>query len=135
MKKTLMVTILTIVAVVLLTNTYSVYAWEDCPKGMINDEAPGACSKFIDTDGNGICDHSEPAPEDRVEAEKDTQDAIINQENNTTTTGSEAAGRTQSQTAKDNNTIAILSILIPLVAIIIYVLINKKGVKKNLHED
>jgi len=43
-----------------------VYAWDDCPKGLINDPYPGDCAKYIDTDNNGICDHSEPAPEDRV---------------------------------------------------------------------
>lgn len=41
-------------------------AWDDCPLGLENDPAPGECSRYIDTDKNGICDHSEPAPEDRL---------------------------------------------------------------------
>ncbi|MBN2250721.1 MAG: hypothetical protein JW724_01430 [Candidatus Altiarchaeota archaeon] len=40
--------------------------WDDCPFGLVNDTAPGSCGRFIDTDGDGICDHSEPAPEDRI---------------------------------------------------------------------
>ncbi|HNT29760.1 MAG TPA: hypothetical protein PKL83_02300 [bacterium] len=42
------------------------YAWDDCPFGLENDPYPGDCARYIDTDGNGICDLSEPAPEERV---------------------------------------------------------------------
>lgn len=40
-------------------------AWDDCPLGLENDEYPGECPRYIDTDNDGICDHSQPAPEDR----------------------------------------------------------------------
>jgi len=43
-------------------------AWDDCPLGLENDPAPGECSKYVDTDNNDICDHSEPAPENRLTA-------------------------------------------------------------------
>lgn len=38
-------------------------AWEDCPMGKVlcNEK----CGLFIDTDNDKICDHSQPAPEDR----------------------------------------------------------------------
>ncbi|MBN1162524.1 DUF4405 domain-containing protein [Patescibacteria group bacterium] len=42
-------------------------AWLDCPFGRINDPSPGLCNRYVDSDGNDICDHSEPAPSDRVE--------------------------------------------------------------------
>lgn len=41
------------------------YAWDDCPFGLEDDAYPGDCARYIDTDGDGICDHSQPAPEDR----------------------------------------------------------------------
>lgn len=61
----------TVILVLILTfavsfKSVSVYAWDDCPKGEVNDPYPGECARYIDTDQNGICDHSEPAPEDRV---------------------------------------------------------------------
>jgi hypothetical protein len=31
----------------------------DCPHGEVNCEYPGNCGKYIDTDNNDICDHSE----------------------------------------------------------------------------
>ncbi len=48
-----------------LLTPQTIFAWDDCPKGLTNDPYPGNCARYIDTDGNGICDHSEPAPEDR----------------------------------------------------------------------
>lgn len=43
-------------------------AWDDCPLGEVNDTAPGDCARYVDTDSNDICDHSELAPEDRLTA-------------------------------------------------------------------
>lgn len=40
------------------------HAWDDCPHGEVNDEYPGECAKYIDTDGDRI----QPAPEDREDA-------------------------------------------------------------------
>ena len=39
-----------------------VSAWDDCPRGLVNDTYPGACSRYIDTNKDGICDHSQPEP-------------------------------------------------------------------------
>ncbi|AIJ05975.1 hypothetical protein JH146_1132 [Methanocaldococcus bathoardescens] len=41
------------------------FAWDDCPFGKTNSSCyyPGECGRYIDTNNNGICDHSEPAPE------------------------------------------------------------------------
>jgi len=47
-------------------STPSAMAWDDCPFGKENDPYPGDCSRYIDTDNDGICDHSQPAPEDRI---------------------------------------------------------------------
>ena len=40
-------------------------AWDDCPYGEVDCPHPGDCSRYIDTDGDGICDHSQPVPKDR----------------------------------------------------------------------
>jgi len=39
--------------------------WNDCPYGEI--DCGGLCSQLIDTDNDGICDHSQLAPEDRTD--------------------------------------------------------------------
>jgi hypothetical protein len=48
--------------VVSLTATVAV-AWEDCPYGLVNDPWPGLCRRYIDTNDDGVCDHSQPEPE------------------------------------------------------------------------
>lgn len=37
-------------------------AWDDCPLGMTNDPYPGACRRYVDTNNDGLCDHSQPQP-------------------------------------------------------------------------
>lgn len=55
-------------------------AWDDCPFGNVNDEYPGDCARYIDTDNDGICDHSQPAPEDRIAAKSQTDSTQITNE-------------------------------------------------------
>jgi len=37
-------------------------AWADCPKGLVNDPYPGRCGRYVDTNGDDICDLSQPKP-------------------------------------------------------------------------
>ncbi len=53
--------------VLTMLNISTVIAWDNCPFGEINDTYPGNCGRYIDTDNDGICDLSQPAPENRVE--------------------------------------------------------------------
>ncbi|ABR56471.1 hypothetical protein Maeo_0890 [Methanococcus aeolicus Nankai-3] len=48
----------------ILSSLSTIYAWDDCPYGITDSSCtfPGECGKYIDTNNNGICDHSEPAP-------------------------------------------------------------------------
>ncbi len=41
---------------------YLAFAQEvDCPYGLVNDPAPGRCSRYVDLNNNNICDLSEPS--------------------------------------------------------------------------
>ena len=59
------ITLLTIIFILVIFNSISIYAWDNCPFGLEDDPYPGECKRYIDTDGDGICDLSQPAPEDR----------------------------------------------------------------------
>jgi len=59
------ITLLTIIFILVVFNSISIYAWDNCPFGLENDPYPGECKRYIDTDGDGICDLSQSAPEDR----------------------------------------------------------------------
>jgi len=43
----------------------SALAWDDCLHNEIDCSYPGDCVRYIDTDNDEICDHSQLAPEDR----------------------------------------------------------------------
>ena len=66
------ITLLTIILILVVFNSISIYAWDNCPFGFEDDPYPGECKRYIDTDGDGICDLSQPAPEDR-----DTSIALV----------------------------------------------------------
>lgn len=102
-----------------------VCAWDDCPKEMVNDEYPGSCPRYIDTDENGICDHSEPAPEDRIDNKNQNKEISEKQ------TKSSIAFTDDSKTENTLNLSAIsfLSIFIPLIALIGYAAVYK--IKQN----
>lgn len=86
-------------AIILITSTTgvdSVYAWDDCPKGKVNDPYPGDCARYIDTDNNGICDHSEPAPEDRESGSSENIDNLTT-ENSSNNVIKDTVGQTETK--------------------------------------
>jgi len=48
-----------VVILIALLTPIAVYAWNDCPYGTVNDPFPGQCPRYIDSNQNSICDHSE----------------------------------------------------------------------------
>jgi len=98
-----------------------VYAWDDCPKGMVNDEYPGSCPRYIDTDENGICDHSEPAPEDRISNQDQNKEISEKQTENSIASTYDS----KTENALNVNVISFLSIFIPLIALLGYATVYK----------
>lgn len=43
-----------------------VIAWDDCPYGLVNDPYPGSCRRYVDTNHDGYCDHSQLIPASNV---------------------------------------------------------------------
>ncbi len=81
--------IIFILLVSILIST-TVLAWEDCPSGEVMCE--GECGLFVDTDNDGICDHSQPAPGEKNDGlaqaeitEEELHDLISGQELRTKT--------------------------------------------------
>lgn len=69
------ITLSTIIFILIAFSSISIYAWDNCPYGLEDDPYPGECKRYIDTDGDGICDRSQPAPENR------NASVILNEEN------------------------------------------------------
>jgi hypothetical protein len=86
---------LILVAVVVLTMAGMVFgfalpdaalAWNNCPKGLTNDPYPGACRRYVDTNGDGICDlsQSEPAASTTTSLPVSTTDTVTTSTTSTT---------------------------------------------------
>jgi len=56
-------------------------SWLDCPYGKINDPYPGSCGRYIDINGNKICDHSEAAPAEGLNLNQKLPEKVNNQIN------------------------------------------------------
>ena len=121
MRKKTLILLLLIFTFLLPVTSGGVYAWDDCPKGLVNDEYPGECSRYVDTDGNGICDHSEPAPEDRV----DTEDINTKTPERQTESPITPVDNNRTENAPSKGVMIFLSIFIPLAALVGYASVYK----------
>jgi hypothetical protein len=73
-----------------------------CPYGLVNDPYPGQCSRYIDGDGNGICDLSQT-----YSSTTTSQDSSDSSTDSTTDTTSSSAGHgngSLNDSVGDNNT-------------------------------
>jgi len=48
-----------VVLLIIILTPIAVYAWNDCPYGLLNDPFPGSCPRYVDTNHDDICDHSQ----------------------------------------------------------------------------
>jgi len=71
------ITLLTMIFILVAFGSISIHAWDNCPLGLEDDPYPGECKRYIDTDGDGICDRSQPAPENRNTNTTSNQENII----------------------------------------------------------
>lgn len=92
-----------------------VFAWSDCPFGKVNDPFPGSCARFLDSDNDGICDHSQPAPGERLKTE-------VQKENN----------QREQKTGKEYN-LGIISFILLLAYGISSWLVKAKKIKLTAH--
>ncbi len=55
---------LLLIAVIMFCSGQLVFAWDDCPYGKTNDncEFPGECGRYVDTNQDNVCDHSQEKP-------------------------------------------------------------------------
>ena len=83
------ITLLTLIFILVAFSSISIYAWDNCPFDLDDDPYPGECKRYIDTDGDGICDLSQPTPEDRDAKENvsDINDSKYPEEINEKVTG------------------------------------------------
>ena len=130
LKKHFISTCLTITLFFFILASPTLLAWDNCPFGIINDEYPGDCGRYIDTNNDGICDQSQPNP-----ATSQNQEV----ENNETSTTEEQLLSEETITEKSiltnkNIIILIASFLITALGIITTKILTKKQLLSTMKE-
>lgn len=126
MKKIFLIIILSMIFTQFLSFNIAA-AWDDCPFGFEDEPYPGTCWRYVDTNGDGICDHSQSKPNSE-ESEVANQDQIDYQ------------GETNQDQGllEDRNTrkviVMIISFIITLIAIILTKILVKKKILSKFKE-
>ena len=76
----LLLTILT----ALIFFSISSLAWDDCPFGYEDEPYPGTCWRYVDTNNDGICDHSQSDPAEEAQDENAEVDSSLQQQKSST---------------------------------------------------
>jgi hypothetical protein len=101
------------------------HGWDNCPFGEVNENYPGSCGRYIDTDNDNICDLSQPHPEYREK---------INEENN----DENNSGYSTNSGSKSKSGINYFFVPIAAFLFIIYLttlyLSRKKKIKPSQHK-
>ena len=122
--------LITLLLYIFILKPFPVYAWDDCPKGIVNDPYPGDCARYIDTDNNGICDHSEPAPEDRVKEVREI--SSVSEKAQLAATNTAPTSNLNPSNASPSKPFLAFSIVVShLAGILIYVSYKKARLRKS----
>ena len=74
--------------------------WDDCPYGEIDEEFPGTCGKYIDTNSDDLCDHSQTNPTiNSVSSDTSNQEQIAKEVHYDFITGKELKTKTVEEVA------------------------------------
>ncbi|MBM4240594.1 MAG: hypothetical protein FJ150_02815 [Euryarchaeota archaeon] len=115
-----------ILILIIVFTPIAIYAWNDCPYGLINDPYPGQCPRYTDTNNDGLCDHSQSPPQ--------TEDTTTN----TTETGGKGKRKVQDNnqtttvnTVQEKPAITTNYYLIPLTIFLVLLYISSYLLYKN----
>ena len=99
----------------------SALAWDDCPFGFEDEPFPGTCWRYVDTNGDGICDHSQSKPtNDKSEIKNQDQIDLQGQTNN------------GQNLLENRNTRQVIVMIISFSITLIAIILTKALVKKEL---
>lgn len=115
-----------VVLLIVLLTPIAVYAWNDCPYGLLNDPFPGQCPRYTDTNQNNICDHSE-SPSSTTLNNSTNQQTSVNDSNGTVSDVQEAS----SVPAESYNLIPLATTTL-ILYLVSYLLYLEDRLKRNM---
>lgn len=111
-----------VVILIALLTPIAVYAWNDCPYGTVDDPYPGQCPRYVDTNQNKICDHSESPSSGSLSNVSVTEQASNSAANNNGTSNPNDIQNANSVPPENFNLIPVVitTIIIYLVTYLLY---------------
>lgn len=61
----------------LLLSVSGAAQWELCPFGEVDDPYPGLCGRYADSDSDGLCDYSQPDPQERESPTQESTTSLM----------------------------------------------------------
>lgn len=116
-----------VVLLIVLLTPIAVYAWNDCPYGLLNDPFPGQCPRYTDTNQNDICDHSESPSSTTLNSSSTNQQTGVNDGNGTVSDVQEAS----SVPAESYNLIPLATTTL-ILYLVSYLLYLEDRLKRNM---
>ncbi len=121
-----------VVLLIILLTPIAVYAWNDCPYGLLNDPFPGQCPRYVDTNQDNLCDHSESPSSGTLTNSSITQpNDSVNNKNNSNTSFSDIQN-TSSVPPENYNLILVVTTTL-ILYLITYLLYLENRLKRSIY--
>ncbi len=91
--------VLLIIIIIGISFFSPVFAYDDCPFGLVQDPFPGECGRYIDTNGSGFCDHSETLAQNKTTPLDATTNTEVETDPNELITGQDLKTKTVQEVA------------------------------------
>jgi len=121
-----------VVLLIALLTPIAVYAWNDCPYGLLNDPFPGQCPRYVDTNQDNLCDHSESPSSGTLTNSSTTQsNDSINSKNNSNSSFSDI--QNASSVPPENYNLIPLVTTTLIIYLITYLLYLENHLKRSIY--
>ncbi|MDY9923848.1 hypothetical protein [Methanobacterium sp.] len=121
-----------VVLLIALLTPIAVYAWNDCPYGLLNDPFPGQCPRYVDTNQDNLCDHSESPSSGTLTNSSTTQsNDSVNSKNNSNSSFSDI--QNASSVPPENYNLIPLVTTTLIIYLITYLLYLENHLKRSIY--
>lgn len=121
-----------VVLLITLLTPIAVYAWNDCPYGLLNDPFPGQCPRYVDTNQDNLCDHSESPSSGTLTNSSTTQsNDSVNSKNNSNSSFSDI--QDASSVPPENYNLIPLITTTLIIYLITYLLYLENRMKRSIY--
>ncbi|OPX57235.1 MAG: hypothetical protein A4E25_02390 [Methanobacterium sp. PtaB.Bin024] len=118
-----------VVLLIILLTPVAVYAWNDCPYGLLNDPFPGQCPRYTDTNHDSICDHSQSPTSAST---NNTQNLNNNSNENNNSNNSSSDIQKDNSVPSENYYLIPVAVSTTIIYLVTYLLYLENMLKKKI---